>query len=159
MSAAVALQVVTFRLGEDRFAVDIQVVERVLRYQEPTAVPKLPDWVEGVLHYQSRVIPVLDLRSRFTLERVAPRSETRIVVLSAGEQWLGVVVDAVLGVESLAPEQLSPPPTLFRGLAAEYLRGIARHDETLLIVLDTDRLLTSTERIALERVQEAAANG
>jgi purine-binding chemotaxis protein CheW len=115
--------------------------------------------VEGVLHYQSRVIPVLDLRSRFTLERVAPRSETRIVVLSAGEQWLGVVVDAVLGVESLAPEQLSPPPTLFRGLAAEYLRGIARHDETLLIVLDTDRLLTSTERIALERVQEAAANG
>jgi purine-binding chemotaxis protein CheW len=159
MSAAVALQVVTFRLGEDRFAVDIQVVERVLRYQEPTAVPKLPDWVEGVLHYQSRVIPVLDLRSRFTLERIPPRTETRILVLSAGEHWLGVVVDAVLGVESLAPEQLSPPPALFRGLAAEYLRGIARHDENLLMVLDTDRLLTSTERLALQRVQKAAANG
>ena len=159
MSTATSSQVVTFRLGEDRFAVDIQVVERVLRYQEPTAVPKLPDWVEGVLHYQSRVIPVLDLRSRFTLERIAPRTETRILVLSAGEQWLGVVVDAVLGVESLAAGQLSPPPALFRGLAAEYLRGIARHDDALLIVLDTDRLLTSTERIALERAREAAANG
>ncbi|HJU90078.1 MAG TPA: chemotaxis protein CheW [Gemmatimonadaceae bacterium] len=158
MSTAVAMQVVTFRLGEDRFAVDIQVVERVLRYQEPTVVPKLPDWVEGVLHYQSRVIPVLDLRRRFSVEGLSPRTETRILVLSAGEQWIGVVVDSVMGVESLGADQLSPPPALFRGLSAEYLRGIAKHDDILLIVLDTDRLLTSTERIVLEQMQ-TAANG
>lgn len=159
MSAPAAVQVVTFRLGEDHFAVDIQVVERVLRYQQPTPVPNLPDWVEGVLDYQGRAIPVLDLRRRFSLERVAPRTETRILVLTAGDEWLGAVVDVVLGVESVTGDQLTPPPPLFRGLAAEYLRGIARHGERLLIVLDTERLLTSTERLALQRAREAAPHG
>jgi purine-binding chemotaxis protein CheW len=152
------MQVVTFRLGEDRFAVDIQAVERVLRHQVPTTVPKLPDWVEGVLDYRSRVIPVLDLRRRLSLEPAAPRPETRIIVLMAGDQWLGAIVDAVLGVETLGAEQLTPPPPLFRGLAAEYLRGIARQGESLLMVLDTERLLTSTERLTL-RAQETATHG
>ncbi len=156
--SAPAMQVVTFRLGDDRFAVDIHAVERVLRYQAPTTVPKLPEWVEGVLSYQGRVIPVLDLRRRFSLEPIPPRQETRVLVLATGGDWLGVIVDAVLGVEAIAGDQLQAPPPLFRGLSTEYLRGIAQHGEQLLIVLDTDRLLTSTERIVLEQAREALSD-
>jgi purine-binding chemotaxis protein CheW len=157
MSASM-MQVVTFRLGDDRFAVDIHAVERVLRYQPPTPVPKLPEWVEGVLSYQGRVIPVLDLRRRFSLEPAPRRAETRVIVLATGGDWLGVIVDAVLGVEPVSGDQLQPPPPLFRGLTAEYLRGIARHGDQLLIVLDTDRLLTSTEQLVLQQAREALSD-
>lgn len=152
------MQVVTFRIGDDRFAVDIHAVERVLRYQAPTAVPKLPDWIDGVLSYQGRVIPVLDMRRRFSLAPIEPRPETRVIVLGTGGDWLGVIVDAVLGVEPIAEGQLQAPPPLFRGLSAEYLRGLARHGDHLLMVLDTDRLLTSTERLALEQAREALSD-
>ncbi|HXY31331.1 MAG TPA: chemotaxis protein CheW [Gemmatimonadaceae bacterium] len=152
-------QLVTFRLGPDRFAADIFAVERVLRYTPPTPVPNLPEWLAGVLDYQSRVVPVLDLRARLGLERAAPRLETRIIVFSVDDDWIGAVVDAVLEVVPLAAGELSPPPPLFRGLAADYLLGLVRRPDGLLIVLDVRRLLTATERLALTRAEEAARGG
>jgi len=152
-------QLVTFRLGPDRFAADIFAVERVLRYTPPTPVPNLPEWLAGVLDYQSRVVPVLDLRARLGLERAAPRLETRIIVFSVDDDWIGAVVDAVLAVVPLAAGELSPPPPLFRGLAADYLLGLVRRPDGLLIVLDVRRLLTATERLALTRAEEAARGG
>ena len=146
-------KLVTFRLGEDLFAADIFAVERVLRYQEPTTVPEAPDWIEGVLEYQSRVVPVISLRRRFELPQRTPSSETRIIVLNARGEWIGAIVDAVVEVSSVEPGQLSPPPSFFRGLAGEYLKGIVRRGERgdrLVIVLDVERLLSTTERIALE---------
>ncbi|HKO15436.1 MAG TPA: chemotaxis protein CheW [Gemmatimonadaceae bacterium] len=148
-------KLVTFRLGEDLFAADIFAVERVLRYQTPTAVPDAPPWIEGMIEYQSRVLPVINLRRRFELPPIPPAAETRILVLNSGGEWVGAVVDAVLEVTSVDPAQLSAPPVLFRGLAGEYLKGIVRRADgagadRLVIVLDADRLLSATDRIALD---------
>jgi purine-binding chemotaxis protein CheW len=155
-------KLVTFRLGDDLFAADIFAVERVLRYQEPTSVPEAPAWIEGVLEYQSRVVPVISLRRRFELPERAPTGETRIIVLNARGEWIGAIVDAVVEVSTIEPGQLSAPPSFFRGLAGEYLKGIVRRGdrgERLVIVLDVDRLLSATERMTLEleAVRGAAA--
>lgn len=154
------VKIVSFRLGADHFAADIFSVERVLRYQPPTAVPNVPEWIEGVIEYQGRVLPVVSLRRRFQLPAVAPTADTRILVLRSGDEWVGAVVDAVLEVASFDESLLSPPPALFRGLAGEYLRGIARFNDRLFIYLEVGGLLSSEERLTLERVtEEALPNG
>jgi purine-binding chemotaxis protein CheW len=150
---------VTFRLGEDYFAADIFAVERVLRYQAPTVVPNLPSWIEGVLEYQHRIIPVVSLRRRFGMTDVEPRPETRILVLASDGEWIGVVVDAVQEVVSVAAAELSPPPGLFRGLSREFLRGIVRRDERLIVFLDVQRLLASDERLIVQQAAALATNG
>ena len=171
MSENTSHQVVTFRVGEDEFAADIMAVERVLRYVQPTAVPNLPEWVEGVIEYEGRVIPVIDLARRFEIERAGDAdggSESggttrRVIVFAVGDEWIGAVVDSVLEVVAIPEERLSPPPAIFRGLSAEYLRGLVRRaepkrgggapaaDAALLIYLEVGRLLSATERMVLER--------
>ena len=147
-------KLVTFRLGEDLFAADIYSVERVLRYASPTPVPDMPSYIEGVMDYQGRVVPIVNLRRRFELPGAAAGGETRTLVLNVAGEWIGIVVDAVTEVAPYDKAAVAPPPNLFRGLAAEYLKGIVRRDERLVIFLDVDRLLSSTERISL---QEAGA--
>ncbi len=144
-----ANKLVTFRLGEDYFAADIFSVERVLRYSVPTSVPDMPAYIEGVIDYQGRVVPIVNLRARFELPKIAAAPETRILVLNAGGEWIGAVVDAVTEVAAFDPSAVQPPPKLFRGLAREYLKGIVRRGERLVIFLDVEQLLSSTERIAL----------
>ena len=144
-------QIVTFRLGEDLFAADIFAVERVLRYRAATSIPNVPSWIEGVIDYQGRVVPVISLRRRFELPTTQVASETRILVFTIGDDWIAAIVDAVLDVTALEADALAPPPPLFRGLAGEYLRGVVRRGDRLVIVLDMTRLLSTNDRLALER--------
>jgi purine-binding chemotaxis protein CheW len=145
-------KLVTFRLADDLFAADIFSVERVLRYQSPRSLPDVPPWIEGVIEYQQRVIPVVNLRRRFELPTRDAAPETRIVVLNARGEWIGIVVDSVVEVTTVEPTQISPAPGFFRGLAGEYLKGILRRGEgeRLVIVLDVEQLLSATERIVLQ---------
>lgn len=152
MTTATSQQVVTFRVGDEHFAADVLAVERVLRHVAPMPVPNLPSWMEGVLEYQSRVVPVIDLRRRFGLEAEGcPAAGARIIVFRAGDEWLGALVDAVLEVVNIDPAQLSPPPPLFRGLKAEYVRGLLHRDGRMIILLEMTRLLTATEHLELQQ--------
>ncbi|MEP6618430.1 MAG: chemotaxis protein CheW [bacterium] len=153
-------KLVTFRLGDDHFAADIHAVERVLRYAQPTSVPDMPEYIEGVMDYQGRVLPVVNLRRRFELPPIPVRTEMRTLILNVSGEWIGCVVDAVTEVASYDPAAVQPPPKLFRGLAGEYLKGILRRGERLVIFLDVERLLSTTERIALQEAgAEALSNG
>jgi purine-binding chemotaxis protein CheW len=158
MSGSVQSQIVTFRLGGDLFAADIHGVERVLRWQAPTPVPNVPAWVSGVIDYQKRVLPVIDLRTRFEMPSSAPTAETRVVVFNAGEHWVAGIVDAVLEVARLDANAVEPPPPLFRGLSAEYLKGIVRRDGKLVMLLHVSHLVSATERLSLESATEALSH-
>ena len=86
-------QIVTFRLGDELFAADIFSVERVLRYTPPTPVPNVPAWIDGVIDYQGRVVPVIDLRKRFELPEAPVPADGRILVLTVDGEWVAVTVD------------------------------------------------------------------
>ena len=156
-TSAAASQIVTFRLGDELFAADIFSVERVLRYTPPTPVPNVPAWIEGVIDYQGRVVPVINLRKRFELPAAPVPADGRILVLTVEDEWVAATVDGVLDVSVLDAPRLAPPPPLFRGLAAGYLRGVVRRGERLVVFLDVARLFSTDERIVLERPSEEPA--
>jgi purine-binding chemotaxis protein CheW len=154
---ATASQIVTFRLGDELFAADIFSVERVLRYSPPTPVPNVPAWIEGVIDYQGRVVPVINLRKRFELPAAPVPADARILVLTVEDEWVAATVDGVLDVTVLDAGRLAPPPALFRGLAASYVRGVVRRAERLVVFLDVGRLFSTDERIVMERPAEESA--
>jgi purine-binding chemotaxis protein CheW len=154
------VKLVTFRLGDDLFAADIYSVERVIRYSMPSVVPGVPDWIEGVLEYQSRVIPIVDMRRRVELPSAIEDPDMRILILNTSSGWIGAVVDAVIEVAMVPATLVSPPPPLFRGLSAQFVRGIAKVGDRLVVVLEMDKILTSEEHIVLERAfAEVAGRG
>ncbi len=157
MSAGDEVQIVTFRLGGQDFAFNIFQVERILRYQRPAALPKAPDFLEGVVSFANTVVPVVDLRKRVSLD--APiHDETRIVILEWEDGKIGVVVDAVLEVLKVAAEQVTPPPAIVRGLAAKYITGIVTLNSRTIVVLSAAKLLSSKEKLALEQLTVEAAD-
>lgn len=159
-ATATTSQIVTFRLGDELFAADIFAVERVLRYTPPTPVPNVPAWIEGVIDYQGRVVPVINLRRRFEMPVAAVPSDARILVLTVEDEWVAATVDGVLDVSALDPTRIAPPPSLFRGLAASYVRGVVRRGERLVVFLDVPRLFSTDERIVLEHpAAEPVRNG
>ncbi|MEP7344822.1 MAG: chemotaxis protein CheW [Gemmatimonadaceae bacterium] len=147
-------RIVTFRVGHDLFAAPIDRVERVLRYETPRRVPGTASWVEGVIDYGGRVVPVVDLRRRFGMPAADQSSPTRVIVLSAPAEWMAIVVDAVLDVRALEASELETPPSVLRGAALDAMSGMARRGGELVIVLDIDRLVASSG----EREQPAAGD-
>lgn len=150
------VKLVTFRLSNDAFAAEIASVDRVLRYAAPKSVPDLPEWIEGVIEHRAKVIPVVDMRARIGLPSVDPTPTTRILVFNTSDGFIGAIVDVVAEVASVPETSVSPPPPLFHGLAAHFIRGIAKVGEQLVVILDVDRVLTSDDRIAFQQAVDSA---
>jgi len=150
---------VTFNLGDGLFAAEVLSVERVIRFAPPGAVADVPSWIEGVLEYRDQVIPIVDLRRRIELPARARGPETRILVLTTQAGLVGVIVDRVLEVAVVPSANVAPPPELFRGFTAEFLRGIAKVGEQLAVILDVDRVLTSIDRIVFDQAMAETAIG
>ncbi len=143
------IQLVTFRVGGQDFAFNIFQVERILRYEAPAPLPKAPDFLEGVLQYQGTAIPLIDLRKR--LGAPAPlRDDTRTVILEWDGAKVGTVVDTVTEVLQVAATEVAAPPGIVKGLAAEYITGLVVKDKRTIIVLNTNKLLMSKEKLQLD---------
>jgi len=151
------LQLVTFRLGNEEFSIDILRVEEIIRDMDLTRVPKTPDFVEGVINLRGRVIPVLDLRKRFGLPAEEKTNETRIIVVDVDNKTVGFKVDAVSEVLRLPADTVEPPPPIVTGIESDYIKGVGKLEGRLLILLDIAKILTRTEKDALGNVIEASA--
>lgn len=151
------LQLVTFRLGNEEFSLDILKVQEIIRHMDLTRVPKTPEFVDGVINLRGRVIPVLDLRKRFGLPKDENTNETRIIVVDVDNRTVGLKVDAVSEVLRLPADTVEPPPAIITGVESEYIKGVGKLDGRLLILLDVAKILTCTERDALGNVTNAVA--
>lgn len=149
--ASAKVSIVVFKMNGEEFGTDIANVVEVLEYRAPIHVPRAPDFVEGVVQMRDRVLPIIDLRKRMDIPSAAPTADTRIIVVLIDEERVGLLVDSVLEVTHIASDLVSQPPTFFRGVAAEFLQGLARIGDRLVILLRLERILTSQERIALLR--------
>jgi purine-binding chemotaxis protein CheW len=157
MSAAGdTVQLVVFGVGGQQFACDIFQVERILRWEPPTPLPRAPAFLEGVMAYQDGSIPLMDLRKRLGVPAEV-REETRVMVFDTEQGRIGAVVDAVLEVRKVDAATITRPSAIVRDLAASYISGLVRSGEGTIIVLAVGRLLTSAEQVALAELLAAVA--
>lgn len=148
------LQLVSFHIGGEQFGLDILRVQEIIRIQELTRVPNSPPFVDGVINLRGKVIPVIALRRRFGLEDLAHDKQTRIVVIEVRGTVLGFIVDSVSEVLRIPADTVEPPPRLGK-VEREYVSGVGKLDDRLLILLDVDRLMDDSEQHSA--VQAASA--
>jgi len=149
-------QVVSFRLGDEEYGVDIMKVQEIILPGQVTKMPGVPEFIRGLINLRGRVIPVVDLKRRLGLGQTESTEETRIIVASMGGKTVGLVVDAVNEVLRINPEQVEPPPKSVAGISQEYLVGIAKLGDRIVILLDVEQVLSAEEKKQVSDAAEAA---
>jgi purine-binding chemotaxis protein CheW len=144
------LQLVGFQVGSEEFGVDILKVQEIIRMQELTRVPNLPGFVEGIINLRGKVIPVIGMRRCFGLEAYDADKRSRIVVVEVSGAILGFGVDAVSEVLRIPKDTIQPPPRLGK-TEREYICGVGKLENRLLLLVDLDRLLVQTEETELAK--------
>ena len=146
------IQLVSFTIGDEEFGVDILKVQEINRMVDVTRVPNTPEYVDGVINLRGKVIPIIDLRRRFGMDRKVKDKNTRIIVVELNGRVLGFVVDAVSEVLRIPKSVTEAPPPIIAGIEAEYITAIAKLENRLLILLDLERVLTTEENKELQAV-------
>jgi purine-binding chemotaxis protein CheW len=147
------LQLVGFHVGGEEFVIDILRVQEIIRTQQLTRVPNSPECMEGVMNLRGKIIPVIGLRKRFGLEEAPADKQNRIVVVEIQGAVLGFVVDAVSEVLRIPAGAVEPPPRISL-VEREYVAGVGKVGDRLLILLDADQLMSGAEQ---EVIGSAAA--
>ena len=145
------LQLVVFRLAKEEYGLPITKVQEINRLVPITKLPQTPAFMEGIINLRGRIIPVIDLRKRFSLAVSEHNDDTRIIIVEVSGQTVGIIVDAVTEVVRLPVAGVEPPPPTFI-LEAQYIYGVGKIDGRLLILLEIDNILTSQEEIALQQM-------
>lgn len=136
-----------FKIGKEDFGVNISRVVEILKSQKIYFLPELPDFISGVINVRGEVIPLLDLRKRFGAH--TETGKCRIIVVRCEDEKIGLLVDEIDKIVPFSPEEISAPPAIFKGLKTEYLTGLGKKEERIVILLNIERLLTSKEKIML----------
>jgi purine-binding chemotaxis protein CheW len=143
------MQIVVFELGKEFFGVNIAVVESIIKMQEITRLPHTLDFVEGVTNLRGTVLPVIDLRKRLNTILKENTKETRIIVISMEATKIGMIVDAVSEVLTLQDGTVEPAPAMVSTVDTTFIKGIAKVDDRLIILLDLAEVLSTKEKAAL----------
>lgn len=147
-------QLVVFRLHNEEFGVEITKVREIVKPRHITRLPHVDDYIEGVTNLRGEVIPVICLRKRFGLESQEETQDTRIMMLEVKDSMVGFIVNAVTETLRLPEDAIEPPPSNIAGLKADYLAGVGKLDDRLLILLEVDKILNSDEQIQLQSIQD-----
>ena len=153
-----ATQHLTFKLDEEVFALDISKVREVLEYTSVTKVPQTPEFMKGVINLRGHVVPIVDLRLKFGMLEAEKTVNTCIIIVevSVDEETavLGALVDSVQEVLELEHDQIEPAPKIGTMLKTDFIKGMGKHDEQFIMILDIDKVF-STEELAI--VQDAGS--
>jgi purine-binding chemotaxis protein CheW len=141
-----------FTLGKEEYGIDIQKVSEIRNYEAPTRIASAPEFVKGVLNLRGIIVPIVDMRIRFSLGTPEYGPFTVVIILNIGNRTVGMVVDAVSDVTTLTPEQIKPAPDLGSSLNTEHIVGLGTVDERMLILVDIDRMMSSEEMGLIERI-------
>lgn len=154
------LQLVTFTLGGEEYAVDILKIQEINRMKEITRVPNAPYYVEGVINLRGKVIPVVSLRKKFGLPEEEDTSKQRIMIMDIQGVTIGLIVDSVSEVLRISTDIVEPPPSMTYSVSSEFIWGIAKLEDRLIILLDMDRLIGKEESEGMvEAAQKSAIEG
>ena len=145
------LQLVSFKIGNEEFGVDILKVQEINRMLQITKVPNAPEFVDGVINLRGRIIPIIDLRVRLGMVKREHDKSTRIVVVELNGKTVGFIVDEVSEVLRIPMSITEPPPPMVAGINADYITAVGKLEDRLLILLDMEKILTDKEMDQLEK--------
>jgi purine-binding chemotaxis protein CheW len=143
--AAAIREFLAFKLGDEEYGIDILRVQEIRSYDLPTRMANTPAFLKGVINLRGVIVPILDMRIKFNLERVSYDSFTVVIVLNIGKQVVGMVVDGVSDVVTLTPEHLRPVPEFSSSIASDHIMAIGSLENRMLILLDIEKLMTSDD--------------
>lgn len=141
------VQLVVFRLGQEEYGVSIMQVQEIKKVTEITRVPYTQPYIKGVINLRGSVLPVMDLRLRLSLPQTDYTEDTRIMIAKVNDTPIGMIVDAVSEVMTLSQNQIEPPQSIVSGIAAQYLSGVGKQDNRLIIMLNLDEIISGREAI------------
>jgi purine-binding chemotaxis protein CheW len=151
-STASASQFLTFVLGEEQYGIEILKVQEIKGYSAITPIPNTPPHIKGVINLRGTVVPVVDLRAKFSLADTEYNKFTVIIVVTVGEKVIGMLVDAVSDVLDIAASEMRAAPDLGVHVDMRFISGMATIGERMTVLLDIDRLLSADEAVAQERL-------
>lgn len=140
----------TFTLGEEEYGIDILTVQEIRGYDSVTTIANMPDFIKGVINLRGIIVPIVDMRIKFSLGEVTYNEMTVVIILNVAERVVGMVVDGVSDVISLNESQIKDAPEFGAVLDTQYIRGLGVVDERMLILIDIENLMTSKEMALVE---------
>ena len=149
---AAGQEFLVFALGSEEYGIDILKVQEIRGYDTVTRIANAPEFVKGVINLRGIIVPIVDMRIKFNLGRVEYDHQTVVIILNVASRVVGMVVDGVSDVLTLAQEQVMPAPEFGGTLATEYLTGLGTVDGRMLILMDIEKLMTSREMELIDSV-------
>jgi len=149
---SVISEALSFKLGNEEYGIDILKVQEIRGYEAVTKIASAPDFIKGVINLRGIIVPIVDMRIRFNLEAPSYDQFTVVIVLNIASRIIGMVVDSVSDVITLSQDQIKPAPEMGTALNTEYLIGLGTLDERMIILIDIDRLMSSSEIGMIEKL-------
>lgn len=143
-ASAGAQEFLTFTIGAEEYGVDILKVQEIRGYEKPTAIANAPAFIKGVVNLRGTIVPILDMRIKFGLERAEYDRFTVVIILNVAGRVVGMVVDAVSDVIALGADQMRPPPE-FSASFDDYVTGLGTLEERMLILIDIEKLMGAAD--------------
>ncbi|MEN6411535.1 MAG: chemotaxis protein CheW [Veillonellales bacterium] len=151
-----SIKLVVFTMDTDQtvyeYGIPIEQVQEITRPNKITKLPGMPSFVEGIMNLRKSVIPVVDIKKRFDIGITTAKDTTRIIVVQVNGQKCGLIVDDILEIIPVAAEDMEQTPSFAGGVGSEYIIGIGKVDDRLIIALDMDKILTGSEENELEKI-------
>ena len=141
-----------FTLGQEEYGIDILKVQEIRGYEAVTRIANAPEFIKGVINLRGIIIPVVDMRIKFNLGTPVYDQFTVVIILNISGRIMGMVVDSVSDVTTLSPEQVKPAPEMGTAFNTNYLIGLGTIDERMLILVDIDKLMSSSEMGLIEKI-------
>ncbi|BBE31996.1 chemotaxis protein CheW [Tepiditoga spiralis] len=145
------IKIVTFNLGNEKFALDIMKIDTVAEYEDVTVIPHVADYVEGVINFRKEfVLPLINMRKKFKLPDFEDKSKCKILIIKQEDRKIGIMIDDVKEVKNISSDSIEETPAVGGMNNIRFISGIARLDNEMLIILDMDKLLTAEEKMELD---------
>jgi purine-binding chemotaxis protein CheW len=141
-----------FTLGKEEYGIDILKVQEIRGYETVTRIANAPDFIKGVVNLRGIIVPIVDMRIKFQLGEPTYDQFTVVIILNIGGRVVGMVVDSVSDVITLSPEQIKPAPEMGTALNTDYLVGLGTIEQRMLILVDIDRLMSSSEMGLIDKI-------
>jgi purine-binding chemotaxis protein CheW len=147
-----AVEALAFTLGNEEYGINILKVQEIRGYDTVTQIANAPDYIKGVINLRGIIVPIIDMRIKFSLGQPTYDQFTVVIILNIGERVVGMVVDSVSDVITLKPEQIKPAPDMGSALKTDHLIGLGTIDERMVILVDIDKLMSSAEMGLIEKI-------